>query len=79
MFDACLRQDIHSAQLEAVEQQHENMRYIRALNECLGRDVRDRQTEIQGIAESFNQLRDYFYQLGLGSGQIDPSLTYPGL
>jgi hypothetical protein len=50
------------------------MRYMRALNEWLGRDVRDRQTEIRGMAENFNQLRDYVYQLGSG-----PSFIYPGL
>lgn len=70
MFDACL-QDIHSAQLIAIEQQHENMRYMRALNEWLERDARERRTEIRGMAENFHELRDYLYQLGSG--------PYPGL
>jgi hypothetical protein len=45
------------------------MRYMRALNEWLDRDVRDRQSELRGVSARVDQLRDDLGRLAAGLQQ----------
>lgn len=42
------------------------MRYMRALNEWLDRDVRDRQSELRGVTARVDQLREDLGRLAAG-------------
>lgn len=42
------------------------MRYMRGLNEWLGRDVSDRQNELRGVSARVDQLRNDLSRLGMG-------------
>lgn len=55
------------------------MTYMRGLNEWLGRDVHDRQSELRGVSARVDRLRDDFSRLGLGDplpGTSFPSILY---
>ena len=54
--------------LASLEQQRELMRYMNSLNEWLGHDVEDRQSELRGVAARLDQLRDDLNRLGLTRG-----------
>jgi hypothetical protein len=64
-------QDLHTAQLAAIDQQRESIHFMRELNERLERDFHDRRIETQRISENFDQLRDYITRPG-------PPFIYPG-
>lgn len=55
------------AQLATVDQQRELMRYMRGLNEWLGRDVADRQNELRGVSARVDELRRDLSRLGMGA------------
>lgn len=57
------------AQTASIDQQREIMRYLRALNDWLGRDVQDRQSEIRAVAARVDQLRDLLLQVLNSQGQ----------
>jgi hypothetical protein len=54
--------------LASLEQQRELMRYMNSLNEWLGHDVEDRQSELRGVSARIDQLRDDLNRLGLSRG-----------
>ena len=54
--------------LASLEQQRELMRYMNLLNEWLGRDVEDRQSELSGVSARIDQLRADLDHLGLTRG-----------
>ena len=54
--------------LASLEQQRELMRYMNSLNEWLGHDVEDRQSELRGVSARIDQLRDDLNRLGLARG-----------
>ncbi|KAG2037440.1 hypothetical protein BDR03DRAFT_1091838 [Suillus americanus] len=64
------------AQLAAVDQQQELMRYMRGLNEWLERDMQDRQTELRGVTARVDELRKDFARLGSG---MQPGVQPPGV
>ena len=57
------------AQTASIDQQREIMRNMRALNDWLEHDVRDRQNEIRSIGARVDALRSDMAQLGLGRGE----------
>ena len=50
------------------------MRYMRGLNEWLGRDVADRQNELRGVSARVDELRRDLSRLGLGAGAQPPGM-----
>ncbi|EKM56976.1 uncharacterized protein PHACADRAFT_172686, partial [Phanerochaete carnosa HHB-10118-sp] len=64
-----LLRDQRVAQTASIDQQREIMRYLRALNDWLGRDVQDRQSEIRAVAARVDQLRDLLLQVLNTQGQ----------
>jgi hypothetical protein len=58
--------------LASLDQQRELMRYMTSLNEWLGRDVSDRQSELRSVSARVEQLRDEIARLGAG-------LSRPGM
>lgn len=54
--------------LASLEQQRELMRYMNSLNEWLGHDVEDRQSELRGVSARIDQLRDDLNRLGMTRG-----------
>jgi hypothetical protein len=54
--------------LASLEQQRELMRYMNSLNEWLGHDVEDRQSELRGVTARMDQLRDDLNRLGMTRG-----------
>jgi hypothetical protein len=59
-------QENRLAQLASIDQQREIMRYMRALNEWLDRDVRDRQSELRGVSARVDQLREDLGRMATG-------------
>ncbi|KII91823.1 hypothetical protein PLICRDRAFT_38680 [Plicaturopsis crispa FD-325 SS-3] len=53
------------AQMASIDQQRELMRYMTGLNEWLGRDVHDRQSEIRSVAARVDELRHDLGRLGM--------------
>jgi hypothetical protein len=62
--------------LASLEQQRELMRYMDSLNDWLGHDVEDRQTEIRGVSDHIDQLRDELNSLNLTRGTCRLHTTY---
>lgn len=48
------------------------MRYMRSLNDWLGRDVRDRQNEMQAISARVDALRGDLARMGVVGGASPP-------
>jgi hypothetical protein len=62
--------------LASLEQQRELMRYMNSLNEWLGHDVEDRQSELRGVNARLDRLNEDLNRLGLSRG---PCGFYPPL
>jgi hypothetical protein len=54
--------------LASLEQQRELTRYMNSLNDWLGHDMEDRQTELRGVSDRIDQLRDDLNSLDLTRG-----------
>ena len=54
--------------LASLEQQRELVRYMNSLNDWLRHDVEDRQTELRGVFDRIDQLRDDLSSLDLTRG-----------
>ncbi|KAI6020171.1 hypothetical protein PISMIDRAFT_203785 [Pisolithus microcarpus 441] len=78
LFDTLIEilREHRRAQVATVDQQRELMRYMRGLNEWLGRDVNDRHAELQGVAARIDQLRADMARLGAGAGVV-PIMPQP--
>jgi hypothetical protein len=54
--------------LASLEQQRELMRYMNSLNEWLGHDVEDRQSELRGVSARVDRLAEDLQRVGLSRG-----------
>ena len=54
--------------LASLGQQRELTRYMNSLNDWLGHDMEDRQTELRGVSDRIDQLRDDLDSLDLTRG-----------
>jgi len=54
--------------LASLEQQRELIKYMNSLNEWLGHDVEERQTELCGVSDRIDQFRDDLNRLDLTRG-----------